>query len=99
VFSHSNTTSQNRVYQWIQALATPGIVQLFIVLLGSVPAGNVLACLLRLHDQIWAFEQPFQQSDSVTCHVQLFLGKEWILTPIQKEDAAAVILVFLYMGL
>jgi hypothetical protein len=99
VFSHSNTTSQNRVYQWIQALATPGIVQLFIVLLGSVTAGNVLACLLRLHDQIWAFEQPFPQSDSVTCHVQLSLCEEWILTPIQKEDAAAVILVFLYMGL
>jgi hypothetical protein len=75
------------------------MVQLFIMLLGSVTAGNVLACLLRLHDQIWACEQPLRQSDSVSWHVQLFLCEEWILTPIQKDDAAAVILVLLYMGL
>jgi hypothetical protein len=81
------------------SMATPGIVQLFIVFLGSMAVGNVFACLLRPHDQICTSEQPLLQSDSVNSVIcnRSFVKSGFSL--LFEKKMLLLILIFLYMGL
>ncbi|CAK9871435.1 unnamed protein product [Sphagnum jensenii] len=81
------------------SMTTPGVVQLFIVFLGSMAVGTVFACLLRPHDQICTSEQPLLQSDSVNSVIcnRSFVKSGFSL--LFEKKMLLLILIFLYMGL